>query len=264
MAVGTIERDATIPLWSQLQRDLHLRAVRGEFTTRFPSEADLVRQYRVSRCTVREALRRLRADGVLDRDPGRGSRLVGRVGRPAGVLDGLYRAAAGQATATVVEVRAGIAIDAHAATALGLPTGQRLRLVERVRAARGRPLAVERIWLPADGAGRLPTSIGTADVEDVLAACGIVVDAAQERVRVTELADPGIAARVGGAPGDPAIVVDLLLYAARTPVALCRSVLPARMTAELVVSWRSDAGIQITAAATDGSAQWCQSTTAHS
>ena len=54
-----LDRRGTIPLWMQLLADLRRRLGAGEFATAFPGELALVAEYRVSRHTVREAVRRL-------------------------------------------------------------------------------------------------------------------------------------------------------------------------------------------------------------
>ena len=53
-------------------------SVRGEFDEHFPTEAELVAGSGVSRATVREAIRRLRAEGLLDARRGSGTFVVRR------------------------------------------------------------------------------------------------------------------------------------------------------------------------------------------
>lgn len=60
-----LSRGSDTPLWAQLLRDLRARLAAGEFTDSFPGEFALVGEYGVSRHTVREALRRLRAEGTV-------------------------------------------------------------------------------------------------------------------------------------------------------------------------------------------------------
>ena len=68
----TMDRKSPEPLWSQLQRDLLRRLEAGEFEGWFPGEMFLVGEYKVSRNTVRDALRRLREDGVVVAERGGG------------------------------------------------------------------------------------------------------------------------------------------------------------------------------------------------
>ncbi len=69
----TLNRDSARSLWEQLHSDLIARLERGEFPERFPGEMELVEAYGVSRHTVREALRRLRQDGLIESSRGRSS-----------------------------------------------------------------------------------------------------------------------------------------------------------------------------------------------
>ncbi len=60
-----LDRRSPLPLWAQLFDDLRRRVAAGEFTEEFPAEHRLTGEYEVSRHTVREALRKLRADGLV-------------------------------------------------------------------------------------------------------------------------------------------------------------------------------------------------------
>lgn len=58
--------------------------LRGDFiaTGKLPTESDLASSFGVSRPTVREALSRLRSDGIIDSKRGAGSRVIRSPGRP--------------------------------------------------------------------------------------------------------------------------------------------------------------------------------------
>jgi DNA-binding transcriptional regulator YhcF (GntR family) len=71
-----LDRSSPLPLWAQLLADLRRRMAEGEFEERFPTEEACARDYKVSRQTVREALRRLADDGLLVRARGRGTTLA--------------------------------------------------------------------------------------------------------------------------------------------------------------------------------------------
>src|SRR6185295_17013007 len=68
---GRMDRSSALPLWAQLHADLMDRIAAGEFTAEFPGEHALTEAYGLSRHTVREALRHLRADGILIAERGR-------------------------------------------------------------------------------------------------------------------------------------------------------------------------------------------------
>ena len=88
----TMDRKSPEPLWSQLQRDLLRRLEAGEFEGWFPGEMFLVGEYKVSRNTVREALRLLRADGVVVAERGRRPRVATppEIQQPVGSLYSLF------------------------------------------------------------------------------------------------------------------------------------------------------------------------------
>jgi DNA-binding GntR family transcriptional regulator len=64
-----------IPRYLQLAGELRAAILRGEFAggRQFPTETVLCRQYDVSRYTIREALRRLEAEGLIQRRRGSGT-----------------------------------------------------------------------------------------------------------------------------------------------------------------------------------------------
>lgn len=141
-----------LPLWAQLESDLRRRLDSGEFDERFPTDAELTGQYDVSRHTVREAIRRLNATGVLKRERGRGT-VVDRseFEQPLGGLYSLFQSIESSGVdqhSQVLSIE--VTTDEAAATHLDLDPSTLLVFVERLRLAGGMPLAVDRAWLPHD------------------------------------------------------------------------------------------------------------------
>ena len=140
------------PKWRQVLEDLEHRLATGEIADRFPTDRELVEHYGVSRHTVREAVRHLRARGVIDRERGRGSTVrIPEFAPPSGALYSLFREVESQGipqTSTVLALDT--RPDAPAAEQLGLPAGVRLFHLERIRYAGTQPLAVDTVWLPPD------------------------------------------------------------------------------------------------------------------
>lgn len=69
----TLAKDREPPRYMQLAGELRRKVLSGNFAAEFPTEAELCAQYNVSRFTVREALRRLQAEGLIARRRGSGT-----------------------------------------------------------------------------------------------------------------------------------------------------------------------------------------------
>ncbi len=140
------------PLWRQVLDDIEDRLAAGEFAERFPTDRELVERYEVSRQTVREAVGRLQARGVIERQRGRGSVVTqAEFVQPMGALYSLFQAVEGAGMEQTSEVLAqGWQTDERAAGRLGVESDEPLFHLERVRLAGGTPLALDTVWLPAD------------------------------------------------------------------------------------------------------------------
>lgn len=157
-AARVLDRTMPEPLWRQLQGALLGRLDAGEFAEYFPAESALVEEYGVSRHTVRQALSQLRADGIITAERGRQPRIAqpAEIQQPVGALYSLFASveAAGLPQRSIVrtcEKRA----DALVAERLELEASAPLVYLERVRLADEQPLALDRVWLPADLAAPL-------------------------------------------------------------------------------------------------------------
>jgi GntR family transcriptional regulator len=153
MTVRALDRTSPEPLWRQLQHQLRARLDAGEFAHRFPGELTLVEEYGVSRHTVRQALRKLREDGVVMATRGRQPRVAptAEIHQPLGALYSLFASveAAGLTQESVVRTLDARA-DALVAERLDLEGSTPLVYLERLRLAGAEPLALDRVWLPAD------------------------------------------------------------------------------------------------------------------
>lgn len=184
-----LDRDDPLPLWAQLEADLRRRLADGEFAERFPTDHELVEQYDVSRHTVREAVRRLSAEGVLRRERGRGSFVdPAAVEQPLGALYSLFRTVEAQGLEQRSDVLAlEVCADAGIAAELGEPAHAELVFLARVRHAGGEPLAVDRAWLPASLAGPVLEAdfSRTALYDELAERCGVRLLGGTERIRPT-------------------------------------------------------------------------------
>ena len=183
-----VDRSSALPLWAQLHTDLLRRVDAGEFTDAFPGELALVAEYGVSRHTVREALRRLRTDGLVLAERGRAPRLapMPEIEQPLGALYSLFTSveSAGIEQRSVVRVL-DLRADGVVAARLGLEESTPLVHLERLRLAGGEPLAVDRVWLPADiAAPLLDADFTHTALYDVLAErAGVRLGGGQEHIR---------------------------------------------------------------------------------
>ncbi|MCD5313336.1 GntR family transcriptional regulator [Kineosporia babensis] len=150
---AVIDRSDPLPLWAQVHADLRRRLNEGQFTSDFPGEMALVEAYDVSRHTVREALRRLRDEGVVIAGRGRRPRIATgtrRITQPLGALYSLFASVESEGLEQRSVVRAiDIRTDPEAAAKLSLDPATELFYLERVRLADNEPLAFDRVWLPA-------------------------------------------------------------------------------------------------------------------
>ncbi len=184
----TLDRGGARPLWAQLQADLQRRVDSGEFAAAFPPELTLVEQYGVSRHTVREALRRFRAEGVVISARGRAPRLAGPVDiqQPLGAIYSLFAAVEATGAEQRSIVRAlDVRTDGAVASRLELAASTPLLHLERLRLAAGEPLALDRVWLPASLAGALlDADFGhTALYLELDRRCGIRLTGGEEHLR---------------------------------------------------------------------------------
>lgn len=198
-------RSGSAPLWRQVLEDLERRLAAGEFTDRFPTDRELVETYGVSRHTVRAAVGRLRARGIIDRYRGRGSFVrPDRVVQPAGVLYSLFREVERRGWAQRSEVLdVGEVRDPDVAEKLGLRRDTPLWSLTRLRYAGDEPLAVDTVWLPAP-LGRELAGVDwrrTALYDELERRAGIRPTATEEIITPV-VADADTAALLGIAAGE--------------------------------------------------------------
>lgn len=214
LKMSPLDRASPTPLWAQLHSDLRGRLEGGEFTDEFPGEMTLVTQYGVSRNTVREAVRRLRADGLVVAERGRRPRLAveTEIEQPLGALYSLFASveASGMEQRSIVRCL-DLRTDPEAATHLQLAPGASLFYLERLRLAAGTPLAVDRVWMAAElGTPLLDTDFSrTGFYDELLREAGVRLTGGREQIRalVPSKADRSI---LGLGPSDAALAIDRL------------------------------------------------------
>jgi GntR family transcriptional regulator len=147
-----LDRESSLPLWSQLEHELRRRMELGHFGSRFPTDRELMEIYGVSRHTARHSVSQLGAGGILRRARGVGTSVDRRTfERSLGSLYSLFQIVeeSGVPQHSIVR-RLERVVDADAAANLGLEPEAELVLIDRLRFAGSEPLAIDRIWLPAE------------------------------------------------------------------------------------------------------------------
>jgi GntR family transcriptional regulator len=222
MTAGVLDRLGDRPLWEQLLADLRRRLDADEFRDAFPGELALVAEYGVSRHTVREALRRLREEGLVVAGRGRTPRRAEPtpIEQQLTEIYSLFSAveATGQVQRSVVrtlDVRA----DGVVAARLGLEESTPLVHLERLRFADADPLAVDRVWLPELlAAPLLDVDFGrTGLYAEYAARCGVRVTGGSERISAI-VPDEAQRRLLGIGPGVAALTIDRLGRAGDQPV----------------------------------------------
>jgi GntR family transcriptional regulator len=241
-----IDRSSPLPLWAQVLVDLQERLADGEFDERFPTDKELIERYGVSRQTVREAVRRLTDEGVIERERGRGTR-VHAFRQIGGSLESLYEQVEAQgATQRSVVRAAAIVTDRAVAARLRLPAPARARLllIERLRLADEVPLALDRSWLPDKLADRLLDAdlSHTGIYVELQRRCGIEVDRGSESIRPA-IPAPDDRRTLQLPRGEAAFAIQRLAFAGERPVEWRESIVRGdRYTITLELTRRQSAG----------------------
>jgi len=158
--IGKLDAGATTPMYMQVSHHLErwLKSDGVRAGTALPSERDLALHLGVSRVTVRQALKLLSDQGLLERRRGSGTFILPRrIEHPLGTLTSFsddMRARGLTPGARVLEFMLAQATPQEAMT-LNLGASSRVYRVRRLRTADGAPLAVESSVLPQERVGEL-------------------------------------------------------------------------------------------------------------
>lgn len=224
MAADLLDSRLTDPLWSQLAGILRERLLGGSYDQRFPTEMELTQEFEVSRATVREAIRRLRDEGLLEARRGSGTFVLrreleqGLIGMPG--LAHMITAAGHEEESTVLRLSEGLA-GRRAADALGLDRGDRVVWVERLRTADGQPIALDRSALSLsfdERAAYMSAELTRGSIYEALEdRCGIQVTGATEQVRAAAPTESE-SQLLGLRPGEGLLEIELLSFVGGIPV----------------------------------------------
>lgn len=141
-------------LHGRIREELRERIVSGSWQRhhRVPSESELMKQYGVSRITVRQALSDLESERLIFKVAGKGSFVAqNKPFQELGRLQGFAEAMGPMGHETfnrVLELKT-IPADAHVAEQLELPVGAPVTAIRRVRYLDREPVSLDLTWVPA-------------------------------------------------------------------------------------------------------------------
>lgn len=147
-----VRRASPQPLYWQVEHDLRERITSGIWSPgdRIPSEHELGELYGASRITIRQALGNLASEGLLSREPGRGTFVrdwPSARSRVASFTEEMMRL--GVEIATRMLIQRIEPADDTVASRFECKPGEPVCRVDRLRLSDGEPLAVQRSRLPA-------------------------------------------------------------------------------------------------------------------
>lgn len=207
-----------LPKYHQLYLVLREQLAEGRHDTGLPGELALAGQFGVARVTVRKALERLEAEGLIERTPGRGTVPVKRGEPPAAPeraqLTGLLENIVSMGLRTAVKVLACDVVPAPEAVArpLALPTGAPVQKAVRVRSTREGPLSHITTWVPeplARGFGR--RELARQPILLLLEGQGVRIGRAEQAISA-RLADADVARHLQVDVGSALLAVQRLIF----------------------------------------------------
>ena len=210
-----------LPKYHRIYLVLREQLEDGRFSAGLPGELALMLQFGVARVTVRRALQQLAGEGLITRQPGRGTHPVERdVGRAAPAmpsrtgLTGLLENIVSMSLNTSVRVLDvdTIAASPAVAAALGLAPGDRVQKAVRVRSTREGPLSHITTWVPADVARRFGRrELARKPILLLLEESGVQVGRAEQSISA-RLADAEVADQLQVAVGSALLAVRRVIF----------------------------------------------------
>lgn len=210
-----------LPKYHQIYLVLREHLEEGRFVGGVPGELTLTKEFGVARVTVRKALERLAAEGLIERSPGRGTVALRRPGagpapadRDASGLTGLLENIVNLGLRTSVRVLSCEVLPASDAVAqqLGLEPGAPVQKAVRVRSLREGPLSHITTHVPqslAHAFGR--RDLARKPILMLLEQSGVEIGRATQTISA-RLADATVAQRLDVAVGSALLAVSRLIF----------------------------------------------------
>lgn len=212
--------------WQDIRAEALRRIQRREWppSAQIPNEADLAREFGVSRATVNRALGALAEEGFLERRRKAGTRVALLPQRRAQMAIPVIRQeveARGQSFSMSLIARARTPMPPPLRAALGLGEAAPVERVQTLFLADSRPFAFEDRWVHLDGA----PGFEQAPLDRISANEWLVQETAFDRGTLDYSAEPAgttEARHLGCAEGTPLMILDRRTYGPEYPVTLVR------------------------------------------
>ena len=175
----------TTPRYLEIAEALRRQVAAGRPGDRLPSDAELCERFGVSRMTARQAVQLLANEGLLVRRRGEGTFVAARavprlLGSPLSFTENMRRRGL-RADSRLLEA-GWVDPTREERAALGLAPGVRAVLVERLRLADGRPMAIERAVVTPACAGVLDDDLAHGSLHAAFERLGRIPTTATARV----------------------------------------------------------------------------------
>lgn len=216
-------RALPLPKYHQVYLLLREQLQEGLFAGGLPGEVALTQQFGVARVTVRRALEQLASEGLILREPGRGTRPIDvpqpgasepAAGAQRAHLTGLLENLVSMSRHTTVKVLEVETVHASAAvaSALQLLPGAAVQKAVRVRSTPQGPLSHITTFVPALVAGRMGRrELARKPILVLLEESGVQVGRAEQTISA-RLADAEVARHLDVAVGSALLAVRRLIH----------------------------------------------------
>lgn len=210
-----------LPKYHRIYLVLREQLGEGRFVDGLPGELALMAQFGVARVTIRRALEQLAAEGLISREPGRGTRPLdlassntpetsGRRAQLTGLLENLVSMGL-KTSVKVLEVR-GISASESVASALQVAIGSEVQKAVRVRSTREGAFSHITTYVPQS----LASSFGRRELSRkpillLLEESGVKVGRAYQTISA-RLADAAVAQHLDVSVGTALLAVRRLIH----------------------------------------------------
>ena len=213
----------SLPKYHRIYLVLREQLQEGRFDRGLPGELALMRQFAVARVTVRRALEQLASEGLITREPGRGTRPILASQVPPAIaasepmrtqLTGLLENLVSMGLRTSVKVLdvGTVTASQAVAAALGLSPGDPVQKAVRVRSTPEGPLSHITTYVPDAVARRFGRrELSKKPILLLLEEAGVKVGRATQNISA-RLADAEVASHLDVSIGSALLAVRRLIY----------------------------------------------------